>query len=211
MLTNYFVLVKSFFLYIKVQNLWKKSYLSNFRYVEPSDHENLFFKFKSDIMRIYSKRTEFASMKKSLEAIIDREVASIRSDPFQLDELKENDSTLAMNNVSMTKNAPLLPPRLKDKETIIQEFRRYTLSNLIRAHSKDGSSHDNLTQVNDIAFELQSVSSDLSVLPKYTNLFATCGQNIVNIIDANTGKVIKRYNDDTVVNRQKEVHFNYQI
>jgi hypothetical protein len=192
--------------------LWKKNHQNNFRYTEPSDHENLFFKFKSEVMRIYSKRTEFASMKKSLGAIIDREVASIRNDPFQHDESKENDSTLSgtMNSSNMSiamKNvmAPPAPPRLKDKETIIQEFRRYSISNLIRAHSKDGSSHDNQTQVNDIAFELQSATSDLSVLPKYTNLFATCGLNIVNIIDASTGKVTKRYNDESIVNRQKEV------
>jgi hypothetical protein len=190
--------------------------------MDASEHENLFFKFKSDLMKIYAKRSEFASIKKALEQVVDREIQSIRRNPFQSDELKENtDTTLTnnLNNLSILKQQhQMLPPPpplqsnarlVKDRETIMQEFRRYSCAHMIRAHSKDGSLHDNTTQVNDVAFELKDVNSDLHVLPKYTNLFATCGANIINIIDTNTGKVMKRYTDEMTVNRNKEVIYPF--
>lgn len=41
-------------------------------------------------------------------------------------------------------------------------------------------------------------------LPKYTNLCATCGYNIINILDTETGKIVKRFNDDLLMNKNKE-------
>ena len=100
-------------------------------------------------------------------------------------------------------------PKQNLKEKILHEFAKYNIAYLIRGHSKDGSSHDSMTQVNDVAFELAlSPSSDLNVLPKYTNLCATCGLNIVNIIDTNSGRIVKRYNDETMLRGTKEAIYS---
>jgi WD40 repeat protein len=62
-------------------------------------------------------------------------------------------------------------------------------------------------KVNDAAFELDGPAPDNFLsMPKYTNLCATCGLNIVNIIDVNSGKIVKRFNDEVVMNRTKEVY-----
>ena len=202
----------------KIHMIWKKNYLNNFSHVQPSDYENLFFKFKSEIIRIYAKRSEYSSLKKLYEFVVDQEINLIRQDPFHsyqpltqqtaIDDFKENtnETNTTINLAKNMNNLTLLKQPSKSKDDLMNEFKKYTVSHLIRAHSKDGSSHDSTTPVNDIAFELETEpTGDLNASPKYTNFCATCGSNIVNVIDVSTGKVVKRFNEESMVNRSKEV------
>ena len=77
---------------------------------------------------------------------------------------------------------------------------------MIRAHSKDNNMNDADTHVNDAAFELAELPNAIGALPNYTNLCATCGNNIINLIDVDSGKIVKRFVDDMHQNRTKEVH-----
>lgn len=88
----------------------------------------------------------------------------------------------------------------------------FQLKHLIRAHSQGGNSSDRSTPVNDAAFELSpdaEISGTLSESLTYTNICATCGLNIINLIDTATGKIVKRFNDDAFVNKQKEVWVDF--
>lgn len=82
------------------------------------------------------------------------------------------------------------------------------LQHLIRAHSIAGNSSDRSTPVNDAAFELSpdvEIAGLLCETLTFTDICATCGLNIINFINTETGKIVKRFNDDGFVNRQKEV------
>lgn len=84
------------------------------------------------------------------------------------------------------------------------------LSHLIRAHSLGGNSSDRSTYVHDAAFELDPSVEIVGTLCEpltYTNLVATCGLNILNLIDTETGKIVKRFSDD--VNKSKEVNITF--
>lgn len=83
----------------------------------------------------------------------------------------------------------------------------YQLKYLIRGHSLAGNLNDKSTRVDDVAFELSPSQATLTVddKPMYTNICATCGQNIINLIDTDTGKIVKRFNDDMFMNKTKEV------
>jgi len=76
---------------------------------------------------------------------------------------------------------------------------------MIRGHSKDNNIEDSASLVNDAAFELASLTDNLNTSPTYTNLSATCGNNVINLIDVETGKIVKRFVDDMVFNKSKEV------
>ena len=62
-------------------------------------------------------------------------------------------------------------------------------------------------KVNDAAFELadNKAFGNLNLAPIYTNICATCGENIINFIDVESGKVVKRFNDEAFINNSKEV------
>jgi hypothetical protein len=110
--------------------------------------DSFFLKFKNEITRIYSKRSEYVSLKKRFDLVIDREIASIRQNPYKYDELKENNSSSGletnMSNLTLVKTNPIV----KLKEDIIKQFVKFNINHLIRAHSKEGSCHDGETPVN---------------------------------------------------------------
>lgn len=87
-------------------------------------------------------------------------------------------------------------------------LQHFQLSHLIRAHSAAGNSSDRVTRVNDAAFELDpsvEIVGSLCEPLAYTNVCVTCGLNILNFIDTETGKIVKRFVDDGYVNKTKEV------
>lgn len=93
-------------------------------------------------------------------------------------------------------------------ECIKANLHTYQLRHLIRAHSLAGNINDRSTRVNDAAYEIDpsaTFTGTLNEVLAYTNICATCGLNVVNLIDTETGKVVKRFNDDAFMNRVKEV------
>jgi hypothetical protein len=91
----------------------------------------------------------------------------------------------------------------------------YQLKHLIRAHSLlKNNANDGASWVNDAAFELADTNTFTNVEDSlsYTKFCATCGQNVVNIIDTESGKIVKRFRDEMTMNRVTEVHlFNPPI
>ena len=84
---------------------------------------------------------------------------------------------------------------------------QFELSHMLRGHSKDNNIEDSTTPVNDAAFELAKLNKNLIAKPIYTNLCATCGHNIINLIDVESGKILQRFVDDMVFNKTKYVKF----
>lgn len=87
----------------------------------------------------------------------------------------------------------------------ILKYSNINLSHMIRGHSKNNDPNDNLTEVKDAAFELAYLNNSLDEQPSYTNVCATCGGNIVNLIDVTSKKIIKRFNDEQYLNGSQEV------
>lgn len=179
--------------------------------MDPSEHENLFFKMKSDMTRIYSKRSDYTSSRKLIEQLIERELQAIKHSPenygseqvaTQQNEsrLIENMNKLKLNPGGQMNDQDLIKEKLKER---MLEMAKLYPTNLIRAHSKDsGSLHDCSTPVTDAAFELADRTSTSSL---HTNIVATCGLNIVNFIDTETGKVVKRFNDEMTIRGNQDV------
>lgn len=171
--------------------------------------DNHFLKFRNDINRIMSKRGEYQTFRKYFDYVIEFKTNEIRAKALGIanqdeDDQKENmneDISDLVNKFNSTKAVA------KAKKEYLKKVYMYEIANLIRAHSKDSNINDNAVQVNDVAFELAPghIWGRLDCFPNFTNLFATCGHNIVNIIDSESGKIVKRFNDDMLANRTKEV------
>ncbi|CAF0706544.1 unnamed protein product [Brachionus calyciflorus] len=204
----------------KVQSVWLKSYSDKLKiYNDDSQIDTLFNQFRTYMSKIMSKRSEYQALKKYIDYVIEFRINQIRTASFD----DENDQKENVNNdeninklalKAVVKLDALNLKPIKDlnsdlslkKQEYIKNMNLFVVENLIRAHSKDGNINDNTTLVTDVAFEIdqEHVFGFLDNIPKYTNLFATCGNNIVNIIDSETGKIIKRFNDDLLMNRNKE-------
>ena len=92
---------------------------------------------------------------------------------------------------------------LNMKEEVVGSL-NHQLTYLLRAHSANNNINDRLSYVTDAAFELKFDETDSSRL-FFTNLCATCGQNLLNIIDTNSGQIVKRFRDTTILNGYIEV------
>lgn len=164
-----------------------------------------------------SKRSDYQTYRLYIEHVIDYLINEIK--------LKSFDSRLEhKENIENGKNKLFLNPVVKldplgaklvqafqsdvnrKKKEILEKIYQYEIDNLMRAHSKESNINDDSTAVTDAAFEVntQIEFNGLDDIPKYTNLCATCGHNIINFIDTDSGKILKRFNDDLLINRNKE-------
>jgi WD40 repeat protein len=109
------------------------------------------------------------------------------------------------NNQPLTNNKQ---SNMQAKKDLIKKMGQFDVSHLIRAHSKNNDVNDTATTINDAEFEIapNGYPTQLGHLPVYTNIAATCGDTIINFIDVETGKIIKRFNDDFIINNAKEVY-----
>jgi hypothetical protein len=165
------------------------------------------------VIKIFSKRAEYLAIKKYFDCVIEYQVNKIRRKAFNLDkdsEQKENIDTNNENRKSINpKSSSVLQPKVSmRKKDFIKTLPQYEIAHLIRAHSKENNMNDNTSLVTDAAFELAAFKESddrLYQLPDYTNLCATCGLNVINIIDVETGKIVKRFSDEMFQNKTKEV------
>lgn len=156
--------------------------------------------FRMDTNKIFSKKTEYNSLKKYYNRLIDYQIEYISKEVFALipGDQKENNQTASKINLDkFAKNLDLC------KDITIQIDKLNTcmdappsITHMLRCHSKNNSSNDNTTEVMDAAFELASVRKSFDEDQEYTNIFATCGGYIINFIDAESGKILKRFNDN---------------
>lgn len=174
-------------------------------------------------MKKYAK--EYNQIRKYFEYVIDHEIGLIKNNvSSNQEEHKENNKpeliklppvsvlikAFDINNIANI-NQQLVNNKqnsLQTKKDLIKKLGQFDVSNLIRAHSKNNDVNDTTTSVNDAEFEIDSNGNItfLGQLPTFTNIVATCGDNIINFIDTETGKIVKRFNDDFLMNGVKEVY-----
>lgn len=201
-------------------NVWTKNYSDKLKiYQDENQVENLFNTFRAYMFKIMSKRSDFHTYRLYIEYVIDYSINEIKVHSFdskleQKENIGNNECTKMLNpivkldplGVKLAKS--IKPDTNKKKRELLEKIYQYEIDCLIRAHSKESNINDNSTSVTDAAFELKADNIEPNNLeefvPNYTNLCATCGHNIVNIIDTDSGKIIKRFNDDLLMNRSKE-------
>ncbi|RNA31366.1 DEAD box ATP dependent RNA helicase [Brachionus plicatilis] len=202
----------------KLYNFWTKNYSDKLKiYQEENQVENLFYNFRSSMLKIMSKRSDYQTYRAYFEHVIDFFINEIKAHSFNNQEEHKENIGNNHNKLSLNPFVKLDPLGAKldqskrsnvynKQKELFKKVYHYDVENLIRAHSKDGNINDNSTPVTDAAFELSAENelSDINRVPKYTNLCATCGHNIINIMDTDSGKIIKRFNDDLLMNRNKE-------
>ncbi len=172
----------------------------------------MLIKLRTDTVKIFSKKADYQTFKKYYNHLIDYFITHLSNELANMfsEDLKENNveklPSLKVNlnrfNVKKLENGSL-----KSTEQKINEERKGTQMNalyLLRCHSNKNNPNDNETEVSNAAFELASLRS-IKEPQTYTNLFATCGSNMVNFINAETGKVVKRFTDDFHIKHKKEV------
>jgi hypothetical protein len=138
--------------------------------------------------------------------VVEHEANRIRNNIYnEISDQKENVCNKAKVLVKPLDKTLVIEHAKKTKNDIISSMRQFEISHMIRGHSKDNNIEDSASLVNDAAFELASLTDNLNTSPTYTNLSATCGNNVINLIDVETGKIVKRFVDDMVFNKSKEV------
>jgi len=169
-------------------------------------------KFRSELVKIFSKKSDYLTFKKYYSHLIDFQVDYITTQLMQMlatDDQKENkrkslrNSKINLEKFEVKKVDPSLVDKVSKELGKLKTETDY-VAHMLRAHSKQNDPNDNSSEVNDVAFELASVPSSLEDIPAYTKMFATCGQYIINLIDSETGKIMKRFNDDHVNQKNKK-------
>ncbi len=196
----------------KITEVWQGKYEQQI--VICSDQtfaQGIMLKFRSELVKIFSKKSDYQTLKKYYVHLIDFQVDYIGTQLIQMltpDDQKENKrKSLRNTKINLEKfEAKKVDPSSVDK--VRQELGKLKTDTnyvafMLRAHSKQNDPNDNSSEVTDVAFELASLPNSLEDLPVYTKIFATCGQYIINLIDSDTGKILKRFNDDHV--NQKNV------
>ncbi len=190
-----------------MKNLWQKSYQNHLVYSE-NETEGLIEKFKHDALKIFAKRNEYANLKKYFEYVVEYQVNQIRNGVYdEISEQKENVCNKAKVLIKPLDKTIIKEHVNKTKKEIISNMSQFELSHMLRGHSKDNNIEDSTTSVNDAAFELAKLNKNLLSKSVHTNLCATCGHNIINLIDVESGKILQRFVDDMVFNKTKDVKF----
>ena len=179
-----------------------------------NDKPSVIDKFKNEAHKIFNKRSDYNNLKKYYDFLIEYQIKQINREIGHGDDSdqKENNMFPGMKVVIPPLDAKFLAEKqcnivhTKSKKDLIKNFPNYELSNMLRAHSKDNNMNDAESHVSDAAFELADFTDSIDSLPNYTNLVATCGNNIINLIDTESGKIVKRFVDDMAQNRVKEVN-----
>lgn len=201
-------------IFSKITDVWQSKFESHVNICSKlSETSDLLVKLRTDTVKIFSKKADYQTYKKYYNHLIDYFIAHLSSELANMfsEDLKENNvKNLPILKVNLNRfNVKKLENgTLKSTEQKINEERignQLNALHLLRCHSNKNNPNDNESEVSNAAFELASLRS-LKEPQKYTNIFATCGSNIVNFINAETGKVIKRFTDDFHIKHKKEVY-----
>ena len=182
-------------------------------YNDKNEIENLIEKFKIEIIRIISKKADYVSLKRYYDHIIDYEINLIKTHIEEFEKCqKENTNVSEPLRMSLFKTIKKATIKLhKINQEQILKYSNIKLSHMIRGHSKKNDPNDNSTEVKDAAFEIATLKDSLDEQSSYTNTCATCGGNIINLIDVVSNKIIKRFNDDQYLNGSQEVWFQRNV
>ena len=212
---------------MKIYEIWKNRHEPH---LEICNNENetidLINKFRAEILKIFSKKPDFVTFKKYYSHLIEefiehvlntlreinledqkenKEAERIQKKILKVNLTKFNSKCISNNNQSIKLNEEL--------RTVLQSQiqAQASVKYLLRCHSYQDNPQDNETEVNEAAFELASLNCSLGDQQKYKNVFATCGRHFISIIDAETGKVIRRFSDDNLIKNKKEVRLWHLI
>jgi hypothetical protein len=186
----------------KAQTLWQKNFQRHLEYIQnEKEIENHIENFKTEANKIFTKRGDYMNFKKYYAYIIDYQVKRIKN---EMSESKEN----ICHSIPTVRiqNMDLFKLKAKKKINAIASYNKYELVHMIRCHSKDNNIEDSETPVNDVAFELCEFSREIDRAPNYTNICATCGNNIINLIDIESGSIVNRFVDEMLHKKNKEVY-----
>ncbi len=165
-------------------------------------------RFRSDVNKIFSKKPDYVDFKRYYTYIVDIQVNYISQQLLEMlpDEQKENKERERRKSARELKinlsefeakkcNSAVIVCEKLDIEDKTQKVQPEVV-HMMRCHSKQNDPNDNTTEVTDVCFELSGVRGSIDDTQKFTDTFASCGQNIINFIDARDGKILKRFNDD---------------
>lgn len=205
----------------KITEVWQNKYESHIQIV--NDHISamgLVNKFRSDCNKIFSKKSDYTNLKRYYTYIVDIQVNYISQQLLEMlpDAQKENKErerrksarSLKINlekfETKKTNNVVEVCKKMDIAADLSQKMQPEVV-HMMRCHSKQNDPNDNTTEVTDVCFELSDMPGALGDAPKFTDTFATCGQNMINFIDARNGKILKRFNDDHMNQKgHKEVY-----
>ena len=191
--------------------MWCKNYVSHLKYItSTTDVEAHIEKLKTEATKIFAKRSDYSMFKKYYDHLIEFQGNKFKNDVCNtITDHKENICHKAQVLIKpLDKN--LLEKNIVNeisskKKSMLESLSQYELAYLIRGHSKDNNIEDSSTSVTDAAFEPRIISGRLEAMPSYTNICATSGNNIINLIDVESGKIMKRFVDEMVFKKNKEV------
>jgi len=188
------------------------------------DFSDLMNKFKLECVKVFTKKSDFASYKSYYNYVIDFQVKQIRHEINKFDfDQKENNEIMIdkLRNLKLTRQPQV---KLAKEDCLFGKSGSgvgggsgtnsasthspfmFNLTHMLRCHSKQSDPNDNGSQVSDAAFEIKRLAGSFDGLHQYSNMVATCGQSSVNLIDVETGKCVQRFNDDLFLNHSKEVY-----
>ncbi len=181
-----------------------------------SDFSDLMSKFKSECVKIFSKKSDFASYRSYYNYIIEFQVKQIHNEinKFDFDQKENNDMMIdKLRNLKLSRQPQV---RLVKEEQTNNRCNinmsphspfMFNLAHMLRCHSKQNDPNDNSSQVSDAAFEITRLAETFEGQHQYSQVVATCGQSSINLIHVETGKCMQRFNDDLYLNHSKEVFY----
>lgn len=214
----------------KITEVWQNKYESHLQIINDQlAVKSLITKFRSEVTKIFSKKPDYPNLKKYYTHLIDYQVEYINDQvvqmilPSERQENKENTGTLTRRKSLRTADIEKKELRInlvdfdakknnnatdlvKELEKLSTGVCQPTVAHMMRCHSKQNDPNDSTSEVSDAVFELAGLRTSLDVPQTYTNMFASCGQNIINFIDAPSGKILKRFNDEHCYRNAKEVY-----
>jgi hypothetical protein len=190
----------------KTLDVWYNKYDKHIKLCNSEkEFSDLITKFHTEIVKIFSKKSDYATYKTYYSYVIDFQVKQIKNELMKCEQ-KENNEVMIdqLRNMKLARQPQV---KLKEDPQIVNAYNPliFNLTHMMRCHSKQNDPSDNTSPVKDISFEISNLANSFDSFPIYSDLFATCGQNIINLIDAQTGKVLQRFNDDSYINNSKEV------
>lgn len=192
----------------KILDIWFSKYENHLQLCNNNkEFDDLIKKYKSEINKIFSKKPDYVTYKRYYEYVIDFQVNLMKNELLAIDfEQKENSEKITEKLKTLKLAQVKLPePVVKPANKLLTPL-MFNLTHMMRCHSKQNDPNDNNSQVTSAAFEIATWPNSFDQLPSYTDMFAACGQNMINLIDASTGKVLQRFNDDLFLNQSKEIY-----
>jgi hypothetical protein len=195
----------------KIDEIWEKSFQRTIPHLKPDEIDQYFAKFKSYIMNVFQKKSDFNNWKPYYQTVINFQIEMIQfQTQIETNQInnKENDGidnstylkrpkrrSSVAGATATVPNQSIHNQSINNKSISKEDDKKsfYDINHMVRCHSIDNNPRDDKTVVNSILF-------------LDNNIAATCGGSIINLIDIKNGKITQRFNDDEIIKNNKEVY-----